>query len=593
MEARPTTPPITVPKLLLEVSSNDVHEEKREVSGEVDASPRLWGIPLKYLSLITLAVQNASLTIIMHYSRISTPSSQAYSAASAVFLNELLKGTISLAIAFSNIKDFPVSSDSIPPRSPMPDSKLRFRRATLSVHSASSFSPKVILSRCRKLWTEIFSPDCWKLSIPAILYVIQNNLQYVAASNLEPSTFQVSYQMKILTTAAFSVALLRKQISTRKWLALLALALGVGIVQIQSGSGGSHSHSGEGNGHVMEPWKGFAAVVAACFTSGLAGVYFEMVLKGSKADLWVRNVQLSLFSLIPAMVPIVAEWSRGGGSGLFSSIFANFGAWAWATVAVQVFGGLVTAVVIKYSDNILKSFATSLSIVLSFLASVVLFHFNITPTFVLGSSTVLAATWLYNKPETPKDPLSSSTSTTFPKIVASVIPSRKSSYPGSPVESDAPLLGGEPSDKRSRPTSALGMTPSPRMLANALKLITPRSSLENLAGHNESLDESISMRMNRQHSSSSAPYSGYSTPAYISRSHSPMPGGAASGVAAGTPPSQGLGLHYTSGSLSRLHSGSGSQLLVPQAQLRPNGQYFSGSDATMEISLDEPELTSR
>jgi hypothetical protein len=53
----------------------------------------------------------------------------------------------------------------------------------------------------------------------------------------------------------------------------------------------------------MVPFKGFLAVAAACFTSGLAGVYFEMVLKNSTADLWVRNVQLSLFSLLPALVP--------------------------------------------------------------------------------------------------------------------------------------------------------------------------------------------------------------------------------------------------------------------------------------------------
>jgi len=58
----------------------------------------------------------------------------------------------------------------------------------------------------------------------------------------------------------------------------------------------------------------------------------------------------------------------------------------------------VTAVVIKYSDNILKGFATSLSIVLSFLASVVLFNFSITPSFVIGASTVLGATWMYNQP---------------------------------------------------------------------------------------------------------------------------------------------------------------------------------------------------
>jgi hypothetical protein len=32
--------------------------------------------------------------------------------------------------------------------------------------------------------SEIFSLDCWKLSIPAILYVVQNSLQFVAISNL-------------------------------------------------------------------------------------------------------------------------------------------------------------------------------------------------------------------------------------------------------------------------------------------------------------------------------------------------------------------------------------------------------------------------
>jgi UDP-sugar transporter A1/2/3 len=54
--------------------------------------------------------------------------------------------------------------------------------------------------------------------------------------------------------------------------------------------------------------------------------------------------------------------------------------------------------VIKYSDNILKGFATSLSIVISFLASVALFDFQMTFTFILGSVIVLIATWLYNQP---------------------------------------------------------------------------------------------------------------------------------------------------------------------------------------------------
>ncbi|TFK30252.1 nucleotide-sugar transporter [Coprinopsis marcescibilis] len=349
-------------------------------------SPSICGVPLKYVSLITLAVQNASLSIIMHQSRVSIPPHLAYSPASAVLFNEILKGSISFVIAVSNSSVF------------------KERSATSRSRSLSSLF-SVWLTAFWDTWREIFSPDCWKLSIPAILYVIQNSLQFVAISNLPVATFQVTYQMKILTTAAFSVALLRKRLNGTKWLSLLFLAIGVGIVQIQSSSGQGVPKNANVVGsaqdfhvHVMNPLKGFMAVTAACFTSGLAGVYFEMVLKNSKADLWVRNVQLSLFSLIPALLPILYAPTPIDSRGFILDLFRNFGGWAWATVAIQVLGGLITAVVIKYSDNIMKGFATSLSIVLSFLASVVLFDFRITLSFVVGATTVLGATWMYNQP---------------------------------------------------------------------------------------------------------------------------------------------------------------------------------------------------
>jgi solute carrier family 35 (UDP-sugar transporter), member A1/2/3 len=228
--------------------------------------------------------------------------------------------------------------------------------------------------------------------------VIQNNLQFVAASNLDAATFQVTYQMKILTTAGFSVLMLRKKLSAMQWMSLLFLAIGVAVVQIQSISGTTSTSSAGEN--TMDGMKGLLAVMAACMTSGLAGVYFEMVLKNTQADLWIRNVQLSLFSLLPALMPILfsqqatAEMSM---IGWIASLFDNFGPWAWATVFIQVLGGLVTAMVIKYSDNILKGFATSLSIVASFLASVVLFNQHMSLQFIIGSTIVLNATTLYNQ----------------------------------------------------------------------------------------------------------------------------------------------------------------------------------------------------
>ncbi|KAG7090830.1 hypothetical protein E1B28_009912 [Marasmius oreades] len=403
------------------------------------SSPTFCGLPLKYLSLVTLAVQNAALSIVMHHSRVSTPPSLSYSPAAAVLLNELLKGLISFIIALSRT----------PEVAELPWRRMSFSDMILSL-------PYPWTSSFWSLCGEIFSPDCWRLSIPAILYVVQNSLQFVAISNLPVASFQVTYQMKILTTAAFSVVLLRKKLTPTKWVSLFFLAIGVGIVQIQTSNVnespkntpvGSAHDSAPLHIHVMSPLKGFAAVTAACFTSGLAGVYFEMVLKNSKADLWVRNVQLSLFSIIPALLPIL--FSTPPSANFLSQLLKNFGPWAWATVTIQVFGGLVTAIVIKYSDNILKGFATSLSIILSFLASVVLFNFHITPSFTIGASTVLCATWMYNQPA-GKEPLSIVLSSTKPENTAFT-----------PVDPREPIIGESPK-KQPSPFS------SPRAVASAL-----------------------------------------------------------------------------------------------------------------------------
>jgi solute carrier family 35 (UDP-sugar transporter), member A1/2/3 len=206
--------------------------------------------------------------------------------------------------------------------------------------------------------------------------------------------------MKILTTALFSVILLRKKLYNTQWLALFSLAIGVGIVQIQNATANSASniiHSEMRQS--MNPLKGFVAVAIACLSSGLAGVYFEMVLKHSQTNLWVRNVQLSIFSFLPALTPILFSHSSyiSRPSSLVSEMFQHFGLLAWTTVLIQVFGGLVTALVIKYADNIMKGFATGISIVISFLASVALFNFTLSLSFILGSSIVLVATWLYNQ----------------------------------------------------------------------------------------------------------------------------------------------------------------------------------------------------
>jgi solute carrier family 35 (UDP-sugar transporter), member A1/2/3 len=124
----------------------------------------------------------------------------------------------------------------------------------------------------RKVFNDIFGPESgWlKMTVPAVLYFIQNNLQYVAVTLLDAATFQVTYQMKIITTALFSVWMLNRSLSVTKWVSLVLLTVGIALVQISDGKARSSSNGDSVGGRLL----GLVAVTVACVLSGLAGVWY-------------------------------------------------------------------------------------------------------------------------------------------------------------------------------------------------------------------------------------------------------------------------------------------------------------------------------
>ncbi|XP_010138314.1 PREDICTED: UDP-N-acetylglucosamine transporter [Buceros rhinoceros silvestris] len=292
---------------------------------------------LKYLSLGVLVFQTTSLVLTMRYSRTLKEEGPRYLSSTAVVIAELMKILACVLLVYK-------------------DSKCNLRTLNRVLHDEIVNKPMETL----------------KLAIPSGIYTLQNNLLYVALSNLDAATYQVTYQLKILTTALFSVSMLSKKLGVYQWLSLVILMTGVAFVQ---------------------QFVGLIAVLIACFSSGFAGVYFEKILKETKQSVWIRNIQLgffgSIFGLMGVYIYDGEQLSKNG-------FFQGYNRLTWVVVVLQALGGLVIAAVIKYADNILKGFATSLSIILSTLISYFwLQDFVPTSVFFFGAILVIVATFLY------------------------------------------------------------------------------------------------------------------------------------------------------------------------------------------------------
>ncbi|XP_063713654.1 CMP-sialic acid transporter-like [Symsagittifera roscoffensis] len=85
----------------------------------------------------------------------------------------------------------------------------------------------VLLFLCEKSWNKSWKiikvefVQNWletiKCSIPALLYVVQNNLSYIALTYLDPGTFEVTLQIKLLTTAIVMRLLMGKILKVSQW----------------------------------------------------------------------------------------------------------------------------------------------------------------------------------------------------------------------------------------------------------------------------------------------------------------------------------------------------------------------------------------
>eukprot|EP00658_Telonema_sp_P-2_P082214 TRINITY_DN8633_c0_g1_i1.p1 TRINITY_DN8633_c0_g1~~TRINITY_DN8633_c0_g1_i1.p1 ORF type:complete len:226 (-),score=30.29 TRINITY_DN8633_c0_g1_i1:138-815(-) len=207
------------------------------------------------------------------------------------------------------------------------------------------------------------------------------------------ATYQLTYQGKIFSTAILSVLMLGRRLSNKQWVSLLILASGIALVQTTSQTTQAPT---PGTSGTSNPLVGLAAAGAGCLLSSTANVYFEKILKQSPVSVWARNIHL-------AVMGIAISWIGMSLNGDLEIVrnkgfFHGYTTVTWGTVVLGSLGGLLSAMVVKYADNIMKGFATSFAILLTCIISTLVLDFTVTYNLVAGGVIVNFSIYLYNNP---------------------------------------------------------------------------------------------------------------------------------------------------------------------------------------------------
>ncbi|PWV21483.1 putative CMP-sialic acid transporter [Trypanosoma cruzi] len=336
-----------------------------------------WASPAA-VSLLVLVLQNSLLVVMTRYSRANVPPERQYHASTLVLNQEIVK--MLFCIIIFTVENYLCG---VP--------LLDLGKSS----TAQSGVPQL-------LWGVIFQKETLKLAVPAALFTMQNYLIFIGLSELDALSFQVWSQTKLISAGVFSLILLGRRLSMMQWLSLFVLTLGVLLAQLQNGGGRRSNKPLFKEQRPQRPLLGVISCVLSGLSSSYAGVYFEKVVKTTAPSLAVRNIHLSLFGipfaalsvfLLDFLPTLPAEGKRGQAFHFWQ------GYDQWLTIGlvfIHALGGLLVAIVVKYTDNIVKGFATGVAVAVSGFMSFIIWGQMPSVMFVLGCVLITAATVMYH-----------------------------------------------------------------------------------------------------------------------------------------------------------------------------------------------------
>ncbi|KAJ4957010.1 hypothetical protein NE237_013793 [Protea cynaroides] len=230
--------------------------------------------------------------------------------------------------------------------------------------------------------------------IPSIIYLIHNNVQFATLTYVDTSTYQIMGNLKIVTTGILFRLFLKRKLSNLQWMAIVLLAVGTTTSQVK-GCGELSCNS-----FFSAPIEGYMLGILSACLSALAGVYTEFLMKKSNDSLYWQNVQLYTFGAIFNMARLLlgdfkSEFEQGP---WWQRLLNGYSFTTWLVVLNLGSTGLLVSWLMKYADNIVKVYSTSMAMLLTMVLSAYLFNFKPTLQLFLGIMICMMSLHMYFAP---------------------------------------------------------------------------------------------------------------------------------------------------------------------------------------------------
>ncbi|RCV13662.1 hypothetical protein SETIT_2G363700v2 [Setaria italica] len=228
--------------------------------------------------------------------------------------------------------------------------------------------------------------------IPAILYMVKNLLQYYIFAYVDAPAYQILKNLNIISTGVLYRIILKKKLSEIQWAAFILLCAGCTTAQLNPSSD-----------HVLQtPIQGWMMAIVMSLLSGFAGVYTESIIKKRPSrNINVQNFWLYIFGMVFNLVAICVQ---DFGAVINKGFFHGYSFITVSMILNHALSGIAVSMVMKYADNIVKVYSTSVAMLLTAIVSVFLFSFHLSLAFFLGSTVVSVSVYLHSvgKPQQQK-----------------------------------------------------------------------------------------------------------------------------------------------------------------------------------------------